>query len=323
MAGWQSIDALQVTILLAVFLAVALGLEGLQLWWWRQRSPAARRLQARLRSWLPTLDDGNGTARSAPSASGLLAAPGPRHGLALRLLQAGWGWSAPTLSALCAVLALVALLAVLLVGGPALPAALAAAVAGATPMVLLEQQRQRRLQRLGGQLPDALDLMSRALQSGHAFPSALQMAGDECPAPIGPILKLTHDQITYGRDPDDALDELARRAPSDEMRFFVMAVRLQRQTGGRLAEVLGHIAELVRQRQRLHDTVRVLSAEGRLSAMVLGALPLLTAAAIHAIRPDFIAVLWTDPAGRQWLQLAIALFLLGLVWLWRLTRIRV
>lgn len=338
-----------IAALVAVFIAAALALEGLLLLWHRQRSPAAQRMRARLKAWMPELEEGAQTRRGAwsPKArSGLGTAlqEGPPSGpawwaaarehpqwtalirtLELRLQQAGWGWTPAALLGLCAALALLTMLAVMLgiERVPAIAALLAGLGVASAPLLLLERQRHLRLQRLGEQLPDALDLMGRALRSGHAFASALQMAAAESPAPIGPTLGLVHDQISWGREPDEAFEDLARRAPLDDVRFFVVAVRLQRQTGGRLAEVLGNIAAMVRHRMRLKDKVRVLSAEGRLSALVLAALPLMTALVIHLIRPDFIAVLWTDPAGLRWLQVSTALFGAGVLWLWRLTRITV
>ncbi len=185
------------------------------------------------------------------------------------------------------------------------------------------ERRAARRQQMVEQLPDALDLMSRAMRSGHAFSTALQMVAEEGPQPLADEFARVAEQITLGGDPDEAFESLAQRVPVDEMRFFVMAVRLQRQTGGQLSEVLGNIARLVRQRLQLKDKVRVLTAEGRLSAQVLAALPPVTAAALFAVRPELMAVLWTDPTGVKLLQASAALMVLGCVWLWRLTRIRV
>lgn len=184
-------------------------------------------------------------------------------------------------------------------------------------------RRASRVRAVVLQLPDALDLMARALRSGHAFSTALQMLAEEGPQPLAGEFALVVEQLALGGDPDEAFDALAERVPVDEMRFFAMAVKLQRQTGGQLAEVLGNIAHLLRQRLRLLDKVRVLTAEGRLSAQVLAALPPVTGAALLAARPESISVLWTDPAGMQLLQISAALMVLGGVWLWRLTRIRV
>lgn len=173
------------------------------------------------------------------------------------------------------------------------------------------------------QLPDALDLMARALRSGHAFSTALQMVAEEGPQPLASEVQQVVEQMAWGGDPNEALDALALRVPVDEVRFFVMAVKLQRQTGGQLAEVLGNIALLLRQRLQLVDKVRVLSAEGRLSAQVLSALPPVTAGALWLARPEFMAVLWTDPLGLRMLQLSGVLMVLGSLWLWRMTRIRI
>ncbi len=183
--------------------------------------------------------------------------------------------------------------------------------------------RRTRVRDMVLQLPDALDLMSRAMRSGHAFTTALQMVAEEGPQPLASEFAIVSEQLALGGDPDEAFEALAQRVPVDEVRFFVMAVRLQRQTGGQLAEVLGNIAELVRQRLQLLDKVRVLTAEGRLSAKVLAALPPVTAGALMLVRPQFIAVLWTDPTGQRLLQASGVMMVLGSLWLWHLTRIRV
>lgn len=191
---------------------------------------------------------------------------------------------------------------------------------------LWQQRLNRRASRVRAvvlQLPDALDLMARALRSGHAFSTALQMAAEEGAQPLAGEFALVAEQIALGANPDEAFEALAQRVPVDEVRFLVMAVKLQRQTGGQLAEVLGNIAQLLRQRLQLLDKVRVLTAEARLSAKVLAALPPVTAAALLAVRPQFVSVLWTDPAGVQMLQASAVLMVLGGLWLWRLTRIRV
>lgn len=332
--AWSAIGALDLTqwaTLLAVFLAVALALEGLSLLWHEQRSPAARRLRARLKAWVPEWEDRAGASGANPLAARLWSTDGRASGaswLHWRLAQAAWGWSAAPFMGLCVALGALAGLSVLLVAGEASLAGaalalMAAAVAGAAPLLLLEHRRHRRLRQMGRQLPDMLDLLARALRSGHALSAALQMASEEGPQPLSQALRAVHDQIAAGRDPDEAFEMLVRLVPLEDVRFFVVALRLQRQTGGALAEVLGNIAGLVRQRLQLQDKVRVLTAEARLSAWVLGAMPLVTAGVIHLIRADFIRVLWTDPAGLRVLQVATLLFAAGVVWLWRLTQLRV
>ena len=245
-------------LLVAAFLAAALGVEGLMLLWHQTQSPAVQRLRRRLQDWFPE----SGPAAHAVDEDARPAAP---VGAWNRLLHA------------------------------------------------LEERLLRRASRrrmMVQQLPDALDLMARALRSGHAFSTALQMVADEGPQPLAGEFARVAEQITLGGDPDDAFEALAERVPIDEMRFFVMAVKLQRQTGGQLSEVLGNIA-------------RLLTAEGRLSAKVLAALPPVTAGALFTIRPELMAVLWTDPLGLKMLQASTGLMVLGCLWLWHLTRIRV
>ncbi len=289
-------DAMQLALMAAAFMAAALGLEGFLLLWHQTRSPAVQRLRRRLQAWFPDEPD-----ESPPTGADPLTGP----------------WSGSNLEP----------------EGPARPAAKPQLLREAEPeewwrrlQAAVQQRLDRRASRVRAavlQLPDALDLMARALRSGHAFSTALNMVADEGPQALADEFAMVVQQLALGGDPDDAFDALAQRLPVDEVRFFVMAVKLQRQTGGQLADVLGNIAHLLRQRLQLLDKVRVLTAEGRLSAQVLAALPPVTAAALLAVRPEFVGLLWTDPTGVRMLQASGVLMVLGGLWLWRLTRIRV
>lgn len=290
------LDAMQLALMAASFLAAALGLEGLMLLWHQTHSPMVQRLRRRLQAWFPDEPSGDGDTRSSAPAdpwggAGLSPDGQPRDTATPALLRRqedpGW-WGS---------------------------------VRAHWQHRL--NRRASRLREVVLQLPDALDLMARALRSGHAFSTALQMAAEEGPQPLAGEFALVAEQIELGGDPDDAFEALAQRVPVDEIRFFVMAVKLQRQTGGQLAEVLGNIAQLVRQRLQLMDKVRVLTAEARLSAKVLAALPPATAGALLAVRPEFVSLLWTDPTGVRMLQGSALLMVLGSLWLWRMTRIRV
>lgn len=184
-------------------------------------------------------------------------------------------------------------------------------------------QRHRRLAVMSQQLPDAIDLISRAMRAGHAFTVAVQMVAQESSEPLASEFRRVHEQISLGQSADQAFTEFALRVPCDDVRFFITAVRLQRETGGNLAEVLSNLAALIRSRLRLLGKVRVLSAEGRLSAKVLAVMPLATGGLIYAARPDLMTLLWTDPMGLILLKVCIVLFALGLVWMWKIARIRV
>jgi tight adherence protein B len=173
------------------------------------------------------------------------------------------------------------------------------------------------------QLPDALDLMARAMQAGHAFPSALLIVGQEGPQPIASEFRTTFDEINFGVSTEAALTGLSTRIKSSDLRLFVVAVIIQRQTGGNLSELLTSIAALMRERQKLVGSVRVLSAEGRISAWILGILPFALVAAISLINPEFIRPLWMDPAGIRLSVVAVALMGLGILWIWRTVNLRI
>jgi len=223
-----------------------------------------------------------------------------------------------------ALLAAVSAFLVALVLNQPVPVAVAlAAIAGALPFFWLVGRRNRRLTSMEKQLPDALDLISRALRAGHAFPSALEMVGDQMPEPIGGEFQTTFEELNYGVSMHDALMNMAARVPGEDIRFFVIAVLLQRETGGNLAEIIDNISKLVRERFKLLGTVRVLSAEGRMSAWVLTILPFATALGINLVNPGFMAVLWQDPAGRKMVAAAMIVMVFGILWMWRLVKIRV
>ena len=139
--------------------------------------------------------------------------------------------------------------------------------------------------------------MGRAMRAGHAFPTAVKMVGDEMAEPLGRDFRILFDEMNYGVPASDALQHLAERVPVPDVSYFVVAVMIQRESGGNLAELLDKIATIVRERLKLLGEVRTLSAEGRLSACILTALPFGVGLMVNLVNPEFMAVLWTDPAG--------------------------
>src|SRR5450830_178393 len=168
------------------------------------------------------------------------------------------------------------------------------------------------VERIGQQLPDALELMSRALRAGHAFPTALKMVGEEMNAPLGDEFRIAFDEVNFGIAMPDALMNLATRVPSTDVRYFVIAVLIQRETGGNLSELLDSIARIIRERMKLLGQVRVLSAEARLSAWILSLLPFAAAAVIQLTNPTFLDLLYHDPSGQKMLAGALVLMLIGI-----------
>jgi tight adherence protein B len=199
----------------------------------------------------------------------------------------------------------------------------AALIGGALPFLNVIRLRNKRLHKLEKQLPDVADTLGRALRAGHSFASAIGMVSTEFSEPMGGEFRITFDEINYGVPLNEALLNLASRVPIRDLRYFVIAVLIQRETGGNLAEVLDGIAFLIRERFKLFDKVRVLSAEGKLSAWVLAVLPFLTGGAVMVFNPQFLPVLWEDPLGQKMLGGMLIIMALGVMWMRSIIKIRV
>jgi tight adherence protein B len=194
------------------------------------------------------------------------------------------------------------------------------------PLLWALRRRARRLAQVEAALPDALDLMGRALRAGHALPAALRIAAEESAGPAGPLsaeLRMLVDEVDFGMPMADALRALSSRLPCPDIACLIAALSVQRETGGNLPELMEVIAGLVRDRERLRDSIRVCSAEGRLSAWILGLLPLALAAVLQLAHPEFLRLLWTEEAGRRMLGGAALLLVFGVFWMRALVRIRI
>lgn len=202
--------------------------------------------------------------------------------------------------------------------------ALAGGAAAATlPFLYVVRAKRKRMSRIESQLPDAVDLIGRALRAGHAFPNAVKMVGDEMAEPIAGEFRILFDEVNYGISMQGALLNMANRIPSMDVKYMVIAVLIQRDTGGNLAELFDNISTIVRERLKLLGHVRVLSAEGRMSALVLSLLPFGTAAVINLVNPQFMSLLWTDPAGMRMVYSALGLMASGMLWMRKIIRIHV
>ena len=202
----------------------------------------------------------------------------------------------------------------------AIPAALLIAW---LPFLFLLFKKKRRMHRFLSQLPDALELVARSLRAGHAFSSGMKLAADEFAEPLGPEFDLALEQINFGVPTTEALRNLGIRVDCDDLRFFVVAVVLQRETGGNLAEIIEKIADIVRQRFKFQDKVRVLSAEGKLSMYILVALPFLIFLAIRLLNPEYIMTLYTHPTGKILIGIAAVMMAFGVLVMRSMVRIKV
>lgn len=238
------------------------------------------------------------------------------------LLQTGLAISLAQALSLSAGLVLLALALGASLGWPALLSLVVAVLGPLLFVTFLQQRRTQRMALISQALPDALDLMARSMQAGHAFTSALQVAAKDCAPPLSHELRAVFEEINFGISTAQALQALAARVASDDVRYFVVAVVIQNETGGNLAEILKNTAHLIRERQKIAGIVRVLSAEGRISAVILSLLPFALAALMALLNPGFISRLWTDPIGLQLVYISLTLMAIGILWMWRLIQIR-
>ena len=314
-----------------LFAACILMVEGAWLWWSGTHGGAARRINRRLRL-MAARGEAGGERISilkqrryarAPGLERLLRRVPQAAQLDHLLLQSGLSWSVAQFIGVTGALLLAALLLLAAWSMP-LPGALlllASAVSG--PCLLVLRARAARLKKIEAQLPEAADFLARALRAGHSFSNVLQMVGDELNEPISGEFKMAHEEINYGVPMNEALQNLAARIPLTDLRYLVIAVLVQRESGGNLAEVLVSIARIIRARLKLLGQVRVLSAEGRMSAWVLGLMPVVMIGVMALVNPQYIRLLWTDPSGIKLLWYAAGMVALGVVWMRNVIRIRI
>ncbi|HZN34946.1 MAG TPA: type II secretion system F family protein [Pirellulaceae bacterium] len=194
---------------------------------------------------------------------------------------------------------------------------------GSIPFVLLFFKRKRRLAAFGKQLPEALELIGRALRAGHSLASGFKLVADEMGAPIATEFERCYEAQNLGVPLEDAIEEMTNRVPNLDLRFFATAVILQRQTGGDLAEILDKIGRLVRERFVIWGQIQSLTGEGRLSGIVLLALPPCLFVVMWYLNPGYSMTLFTDPMGHQMLAGAIVLQVLGALIIRKIVNIKV
>lgn len=191
------------------------------------------------------------------------------------------------------------------------------------PLLWLIFRRSRRMKAFAKQLPDALELLGRALRAGHSLGAGFKLVSDEMTAPINIEFGRVFEEQNLGIPIDQALNNLTDRVPNLDLKFFATAVILQRQTGGDLAEILDKIGYLIRERFKIWGQVQALTGEGRLSGIVLLALPPVLFAAVYRLNHDYVMVLFTDPMGNQMLAGAVVLQIIGALVIRKIINIKV
>jgi tight adherence protein B len=314
-----------------LFAAIILGIEGVYLWWISAHGAAAQRVARRLQ--IMSGNAGRGAERISilkqrrfsrhDALDQLLRGAGAAHRIDRLLVQSGLGWSVERFLALsCAALFTGALL-VARAPFPLVVDMLFAILCAFLPLAYVRRARKARMMRIELQLPDAADFIARALRAGHSFTNVLQIVGNELSEPLSGEFRIAREEINYGVPMSEALHNMAARIPLTDLRYLIIAVLIQRETGGNLAEILTNISHIIRARLKLVAQVRVLSAEGRMSAWILGLLPFFVGGGMSVLNPGYVSVLWTDPMGIKLLWTGLVMIAFGVIWLRKVIRIHI
>jgi tight adherence protein B len=199
----------------------------------------------------------------------------------------------------------------------------AAAVMFVIPFFWLLNKRRVRLKHFAAQLPDALELVARALRAGHSLAAGMHVVAEEMPSPISDEFSRVYEEQNLGIPIEDSMRNLCERVPNLDLRFFVTSVAIQRQTGGDLAEILDKIGYVIRERYRILGQVKALTGEGRLSGVVLIALPFVLFLVMLHMKPDYVQTLWTHPLGIKMLVFGVIAQILGAVVIKKIVDIKV
>lgn len=314
-----------------LFAAVIFGIEGVYLWWINSHGVAAQRVARRLQ----LMSGGGGRASERISIlkqrrfsryeilNRLLYHVPLAHRIDQLLVQSGMKWSVGHFLLWSGALFVASAVVVAQWPLPLVLRAVAALLCALIPLLLARRARLRRLIRIEEQLPDAADFIARALRAGHSFTNVLQIVGNELAEPLGSEFRIVREEINYGVAMTEALHNMAERVPLTDLRYLIIAVLIQRETGGNLAEILINISHIIRGRLKLAAQVRVLSAEGRMSAWILGLLPFAVGGMLLLINPEYVRILWTDPTGVKLLWAALVMLCIGAIWQRKVIRIRI
>jgi tight adherence protein B len=323
-------DTAYVLFIVLMFVAVVLALEGAYTVWASKNSAEAKRVAARLRQLEGASEETPLTIERKEAEKrwhwlddGVIAGLPRGETLLAYMDTSGTGRSVGEMVIYSAILGGLGMLVPFMFAMPFVFSLLLGVLLAVVPWFVLAYHRSERIKLFERQIPEALDLMGRAMRAGHAFPTAVKMVGDEMADPIGKEFRILFDETNYGIPQNEALMRLADRVPVEDLRYFVVAVMIQRESGGNLAELLDNIASIVRARLKLLGEVRTLSAEGRLSAWILGLLPFAVAVIVNIVNPKFMSVLWTDPAGLRMVGGALVMMALGVWWMRKIIQIRV
>jgi tight adherence protein B len=236
--------------------------------------------------------------------------------------QAGFDWSASQYLFRVTAMALIGWMLALILTKSGMVALVGAAICSSIPFLLAHSGRRRRRAMIEEQLADAIDLLARALRAGHPLAAGFRLASQEAPEPIGSELRRVWEEQNFGIPFEESLRSLSRRLDSLDVRMLVTAILIQREVGGNLAGVLDSLADTMRVRFYIQAKVKGYTAQGRLSGVIVSALPAVVAGAVYLMDRDFITILFTHPVGRLMLIFAVVAQFVGGLWIRSIVNVR-
>jgi tight adherence protein B len=320
-----------IAISIGIFLTIILLVEGSYFFYHQYVSPQGRNLKRRLRGGAARPKEGvealeiirQRKLSDLPWLNEMLSSMTNLGGLEKLLQQANSQMPLGVFLMVSAVLGVAGMVVAAFMDYPLFVAVGIGLVCLMLPLMKMKMQRASRFKEFERQLPEALDLMARALRAGHAFSVGMKMVGDEFSDPIGPEFSRTVEEISFGIDVPEAMNNLNERVISTDLKFFITALVVQRETGGNLAEIIEAISRLIRQRFELLGRVKALSAEGRLSGIVLFAMPFVMGGVLWWMNEDYMRLLIEDDLGIMAAGVAGLLMVFGAVVMKKMCDIKV
>jgi len=253
----------------------------------------------------------------------LLEGWGTAHKISLLLAQSESSWSVSTVLLASAVLGLMGAAIVRFWISDLIPCVIAGLLAASFPLLSLRAKKERRLTKFNQKLPDALDLIARALRAGHSIGAAIEIVAEEGAEPVRTEFKEVYKQQNFGLPQRDALLQLGRRVPSADLQIVITAMLVQKETGGNLVEILDRTTAVLRDRMRIQGELRVRTAQGRLTGWILCLLPVVMFCLISMANPGYTNVLVHDPVGRKLTYTGIVMMAMGGLLIRKIVRIKV
>lgn len=313
-----------------VFIAAFFALEALYYWWSAHFGAESTRLKRRIESIAShdlNKNDYQGilknryAAQADPYSQFIINLPLVNK-LDELLMQSGKYWTVAKLFRISGICMLIAIILGIILNLNLSLLLLIALATAFLPLFYLIRAREQRFRKFEEQLPEAIDSICRSLKAGHAFTSAFSLVGQEMADPIAAEFRIAMEENNLGMSINDAMHNLAKRVPLTDLRFFVIAVLVQRETGGNLAEILGNISTIIRDRFKLLRHIRVLTAEGRLSALILALMPFIMVSLLSALNPTYAPLLFGTPTGQYYIKVGLVMMLIGIIWMRNIVNIK-